>query len=86
MSTLSDKVYAMPRPHFQRTVLKNVEPSPEFQKVWKSGPSALTVDEKRHLAELIIRNIGKDGIKLPLNDDDLLSFVIATIYRYGRHK
>lgn len=76
----------MPRLLFQRTILKNVEPSPEFQKVWKSGPSTLTAEEKRHLAELIIQNVGRDGLKLPLTDEDLLSFVIATYYRFGRHK
>ena len=86
MSTLSDKVYAMPHLQFQRTILKNVEPTPEFQKVWKSGPTALTLEEKRRLAELILQNISRDGIRLPLNNDDLLSFVIATVIRYARHE
>lgn len=86
MSTLSDKVYAMPHIVFQRTILKNVEPTPEFQKVWKSGPNALTLEEKRHLAELILQNIDRSDVKLPLNNDDLLSFVIASTIRYAQHK
>ncbi len=86
MSTLKDKVYEMPHITFQRTILKNVVPTAEYQKFYDHGPDTLTKEEKDKLAKVILANIDRDGIKLPLNTDDLTSFVVATTIRMAKHK
>lgn len=86
MSTLKEKVYGMPHITFQRTILKNVEPTKEYQKLYKHGPSSLTKEEKVKLANVIIENVGRDNLKLPITDDDFISFTVATTIRMAKHK
>lgn len=86
MSTLKDKVKAMPHVVFQRTVMKNVVPTPEYQKYYAHGPNALTKEEKETLAKNIIANVGAEGIHYPITNDDLTSFIVATTIRLAKHK
>ena len=86
MSSLKDKVKEMKHTDFQRKILKNVEPTPEYQKYYAKGPNALSKEEKERLANIILDNVGREGIKLPVNNDDLTSFIVATTIRIARHE
>ncbi len=86
MSTLKDKVKAMPHIVFQRTVLKNVVPTPEYQKYYAHGPNALTKEEKEILAKNIIANVGAEDLNPTITTDDLTSFIVATTIRMATHK
>ena len=86
MSTLKDKVKAMPHITFQRTIMKNVVPTPEYQKYYAHGPNALTREEKEVLVKNIIANVGAEGLKPTITTDDLTSFVVATTIRLATHK
>ncbi len=85
MSTLKDKVCEMPHDKFQETILKNVVPTAEYQKFYNRGPNTLTKEEKENLAKVILANIDKNDIKLPINTNDLISFVVATTIRMAKH-
>lgn len=86
MSTLSNKVKAMDHLSFQRTIMKNVVPMKEYWKYYEHGPNDLTKEEKERLAKAIIANVGPEGIRMPLTNDDLTSFVVATTIRLATHK
>ena len=84
LQKIRKKVYEMPYRTFSNNIVHKIVQSTEFEKLFQRGVENLSLEEKDHLAEMIIKTLGDET--LIINNNALIVFMAAVVARMASHQ
>ena len=84
LQKIRKKVYEMPYRTFSNNIVHKIIQSAEFEKLFQRGVENLSLEEKDHLAEMIVKTLGDET--LIINNNALIVFMAAVVVRMASHQ
>ena len=78
------QIHEMPYRTFSNRIVHKIMQSAEFEKLFQHGVETLTLPEKDHLAEMIVKTLGDET--LVINNNALIVFMATAVIRMASHK